>query len=866
LDIINELGDLTLEQKQAYNDLSDGIKGSVINNIELDRKVNNHYNNIGERKKAAFVKLLKERLKLVLIGFIYFCIAVNLVVYSVKFLIAFLNLEPGHIEYNAAYYVFWMFLTIITWLFSTKYDYFNIHMRKMFGVVLWCANITVFLTSFIFLILSQFLVPLVHIIPVSRDITPSMLKNLVRVLCAYAVVFFSFFVFRSYMRVFFHKFSKEVLYGFKFEKYFDRQRYSKYAYNMSIIKKLSTGGKFVVREKERYQHCSFNGVTGTGKTSMCISVAFLGDILQRMKNLNVLKKFFERLLNKGKVVLKKPIDDKEFTVHAFEATSEKTQKKIDKMLNKVRPCGITAMAPNTAFADELSELCYVRNIKVNRVDPMLDPNHESWVGFNPLFISPGSSGLERRLEIAQKSILMADVLQALFELGGNTDPYFVFLNRSVTTSTSMLVCETADEVLGRQATVEDVQAVINDFTKARKYVDVLKKRDREEGNYAQVISLIEQELLGPGAVKLVDQARGLRTMFQELLSHPLVKRVLCSQKTLDLDEALKNGEITVVNYPLELGQNVSAAFGMFFALNFNSAVLRRPRAYRFPHFYYVDEFPVIIHPRMETCFSLFRQYMVSTNVAIQTLQQCEKTAVGKVFKSLLTGSCGTQVIYGGIALEEMKLYEELAGEISYIAEQRMVSESSLSLENASYSYGVRLQEATEHAMTGREMRLRDFKEVTVLSKRNGHIIDLFAGMTGFLTDYDRLKGKNYFVKWANMYDGDKADGTQVVDVVDESIKETDEDPVICNIDDNLDVVAKINSSNDEQPLFNDLFGSDGVDVIAEVVSVDMSADKSGSSDLDIVEDEEGVVQAEVNREGESEPNKDGAVLFTFDDL
>ena len=69
-------------------------------------------------------------------------------------------------------------------------------------------------------------------------------------------------------------------------------------------------------------------------------------------------------------------------------------------------------------------------------------------------------------------------------------------------------------------------------------------------------------------------------------------------------------------------------------LPFNNAVLSRPGTEdtRIPHFFYVDELPVLIHPSLEKNFSLFRKYRVSMMVAIQTLDQMEKNEITKYLK------------------------------------------------------------------------------------------------------------------------------------------------------------------------------------------------------------------------------------------
>ena len=57
---------------------------------------------------------------------------------------------------------------------------------------------------------------------------------------------------------------------------------------------------------------------------------------------------------------------------------------------------------------------------------------------------------------------------------------------------------------------------------------------------------------------------------------PGSKDVYCSQDSIDFDKILLNGEVTVCNYDLASGDTNAIAFGLFFLLSFNNAVLSRP--------------------------------------------------------------------------------------------------------------------------------------------------------------------------------------------------------------------------------------------------------------------------------------------------
>ena len=137
-----------------------------------------------------------------------------------------------------------------------------------------------------------------------------------------------------------------------------------------------------------------------------------------------------------------------------------------------------------------------------------------------------------------------------------------------------------------------------------------------------------------------DQSRGTRNIINEFLLMPANREIFCSQNSIDFDWALANGEVTVCNYNLASGDTDAVAFGLFFLLSFNNAVLSRPGTEftRVPHFFYVDELPVLIHPSLEKNFSLFRKFRVAMTVAIQTLDQMEKNEITKYLKGVILGA------------------------------------------------------------------------------------------------------------------------------------------------------------------------------------------------------------------------------------
>lgn len=266
---------------------------------------------------------------------------------------------------------------------------------------------------------------------------------------------------------------------------------------------------------------------------------------------------------------------------------------------------------------------------------------------------------------------------------------------------------------------------------------------REEGeSYAENIHFALQELLGAGSEKMFDQARGLRNILQNLLMEPRVRRILSAPEDaiLDFDKALANGEITVVNTGLELGQTSSTALGLFIMLSMNMAVLRRPAQNRTNHFIYIDEASQYMHQMFENMFALFRKYKVGVVMAIQSLSQMDKTDTTRYLKGVIMGA-GIHIVFGRTDPDTMKYYEEIAGISRKETVQEQTSSNSEFDPNYNINSGKRKTVEEKQAVEGHQIRIRDFQEVTVFMVKKGQVLKGIHAKTSFpkKTDYRERK-------------------------------------------------------------------------------------------------------------------------------
>lgn len=708
---------------------------------------------------------IKKNLANISIGIIYFIILLHTLLLGIGELRGIYNVGYTKGTWGIYTSLFFVIGAILAWGYSTREDIWNYHKLKLFLIKFIMFMIALTVTQFILIVIDQLFVPLLGFIPVKALMTADIIIFIGRLAMGIPSALVLFFIFYKLSAVLKKDEVKENILSFRIDNIIDFRKDKQFAFDMKVVRHLDTGHMHVIYEKDRSLHAMAVGVTGTGKTSSCMTTAIEQDLGQKRYNEDYQRKELLRMLEEKKVVLKKPFLDEQFTINNFESL-ESGEREFDKLRRRVHTCGITVLAPNASLTDDVYNIAVSKGIStINRIDPVLvkGVHKPGFIGFNPLYISKGMTRQERALEVVKKSIILADVMQALYEMGGKGDPYFTGLNRSLTTTITILLLHTYERIHpGKNPTLIDVQEIINDFSKALPYLQEFERMihtmSAEELGFEPrdlkfVVDVFRNKLFKPKVGdEIFKQANGLQNQFNEFLSNTLFSSVLCAQNSVDLDEILKNGEITVVNYALEYGRSSAVAFGLFFAMNFNNAVLRRPEGTRIPHFYYADELAILIHESWETNFTLFRQYNTNMFVAFQTLDQMKKSSTTEYLMGVLLGNCSTQFLFGRLSPTEMEYYESIGGTKMSAQEQETISQSALSDINTTKSRSLRTTMQEENVVTGSRMRYRGFQEVTMFTVKNGTPLPPFYGKVGFLPKERRLKKKRNRIDWSVYFD------------------------------------------------------------------------------------------------------------------
>ena len=76
-------------------------------------------------------KYIKANYKMILIGVGYGITLLHLIYQVICLLLAMFLVDPGFLMNNPIYIAVWLLYPFIIWMFSTLYDYWNFHNRKM---------------------------------------------------------------------------------------------------------------------------------------------------------------------------------------------------------------------------------------------------------------------------------------------------------------------------------------------------------------------------------------------------------------------------------------------------------------------------------------------------------------------------------------------------------------------------------------------------------------------------------------------------------------------------------------------------------------------------------------------------------------
>lgn len=491
-----------------------------------------------------------------------------------------------------------------------------------------------------------------------------------------------------------------------------------------ICKNKGTAIPVVVPEKKRYEATLVQGATGTGKTAT---------VLLPMSALDLEKKYFFReyskklgysLLKKGIAYVTGPYDNeyinKNFSMNFIKPRRGMEEQFLLQVRNLVqykdngsgqisyKNLGITVVENDGNYISQFVAVAKNFDIDVLSVDPT---NIEGTLSINPFAIE----------DPPKVASIIADVLKSMYENEGGGapgDPFFTQVTLDAFQNLAILLKEMYPLLNnGQMASLEDMLELLYNFDKVEEMTEEMKKIGELEQKYKLLIAYFEKNFYKPslningyeipgtrgsGRKETERFLYGAITQLNNLLRNPGLRKALCGKTNiLEFEKALEDGSIiTACSRKGDLGIIQSKAFGMFFILQFQDAVLRRKgnEDSRIPHFLYIDEFPEYINKDMEVMFTLFRKYRCGVTVAIQNLAQLEKGGKSaSYYRQTVLANTKTQIIFGDTVPEDSEYWEAAFGkekvpdvESSFDLEANMKKKSTLNIKKKAKAEGYKI--------------------------------------------------------------------------------------------------------------------------------------------------------------------------------
>ena len=453
-----------------------------------------------------------------------------------------------------------------------------------------------------------------------------------------------------------------------------------------ICTQKGTSIPVIVPEKKRYEAMLVQGATGTGKTATVLLPMSAFDLEKKFFFREYSKKLGYSLLKKGVAYMKGPINN-EYANRNFSLNMIAPKRGMEEeFMNEVKPMvqyidnsngnityrdiGVTIVENDGNFISQVIGVAKNFDIDVKSVDPA---NPETTLSINPFAIP----------DPAKVASIVADVLNSMYESNGGGkagDPFFTQVTIDAFQNLSILLKEMYPILHnGEIASLEDMLELLYNFDAVEEMTEEMKKIPELEQKYKLLIRYFEKNFYKPslningfeipgtrgsGRKDTEKFLYGAITQLNNLVRHPGLKAALCGKTNLiNFDEALEKGSvITACSRKGELGILQAKAFGMFFILQFQDAVLRRKgnEDSRTPHFLYIDEFPEYINKDMEVMFTLFRKYRCGVSVALQNLSQLEKSGQS-YYRQVVLANTKTQIVFGDTVPEDSAYWASAFG-------------------------------------------------------------------------------------------------------------------------------------------------------------------------------------------------------------
>ena len=442
-----------------------------------------------------------------------------------------------------------------------------------------------------------------------------------------------------------------------------KQGHGPYTCDIYVCQNSETSAQITMPETSRYQSMFVCGASGTGKTSLVFEPLIARDLERKFFFREVSKEMGFTALKTGIATLNKPYDNDylntNFNLNMLIPTSGNEdvykaymKKMILDSTSEItyRDCGVTVMSPDREISDHMINVCKNFGLPYN----IIDPSDKDSIGLNP-FVYDDTN----KIAITISSVMKAMVDISKYELFKELQVIQAIENISI------LLKEMYPKMNeGMLPNLEDMLKMFTNFDLIEKMCKILEHDEELKEKYNTQLVYFKNNFYkdAPNKHNTETFISVVADILDRLLRVPGVKNILCNRhNNINFDKSLANGDITFIcTRRGDLGATNHKAFGLFFLISMQNAVLRRPgnEKSRVPNFLYIDEFPDFICKATEPIFTMYRKYKVGTVISAQNLEQLNVSGA----KQTILSNCASKIFTGGGVIGELEWWSSEFGQ------------------------------------------------------------------------------------------------------------------------------------------------------------------------------------------------------------
>lgn len=437
-----------------------------------------------------------------------------------------------------------------------------------------------------------------------------------------------------------------------------------YSYEISFGTDYERGTPAKIVDSRRYEPTYVCGTSGTGKTSLVFEPMIAHDIKKKSFFKESSKALGYAALKTGLATLTCPYDNEylnaNFNLNMLTVVDgkEKLYKAyMHKMLLNESPVvyrdlGITYISPDFESTSHMIDVAQNFNIPYT----LIDPSNSKSVGINPFaYGSP-----------EEVAIVISTILTNTYFSQHPTpeEAYHQNLANQAIENISILLSEMYPRLHdGALANLEDILDMFNNFELIIKLCEKVEEIPELAVKYKLQINYFKKYFT-PGEFLQQTEASIYSAINQldGLLRISGLRNILCNRtNNVNFEKALANGEVIFVcTRRGDLGPILHKAFGLFFILSMQYAVLKRPgnENTRIPNFLYIDEFTDFICKNTLPLFTMYRKYRVGTIISTQNLDQLN---VFEGSKQTILANCTTKFVFGNNSMADNEWWSKELG-------------------------------------------------------------------------------------------------------------------------------------------------------------------------------------------------------------